>query len=40
MKTMIQIDIELREKLKSLRLTSRDSYNEIISRLVDKEVQQ
>jgi len=34
--TTIQIRKETREKLKKLRITKRESYDEIINRLIDK----
>jgi predicted CopG family antitoxin len=34
--TTIMIRKETRDKLKSLRLTRRESYDEIISRLIEK----
>jgi len=35
MKTTIQIDGETLTKLKEIKLTKRESYNEIILRLID-----
>jgi predicted CopG family antitoxin len=32
----IQIRKETREKLKKLRITKRESYDEVINRLIDK----
>jgi predicted CopG family antitoxin len=34
--TTIQIRKETRERLKKLRLTKRESYDEIINRLIEK----
>jgi len=34
--TTIQIRKETREKLKSLRITKRETYDEIINRLIEK----
>jgi len=34
--TTIQITKETREKLKKLRITKRESYDEIINRLIEK----
>jgi len=34
--TTIQIRKETREKLKALRITKRESYDEIINRLIEK----
>ena len=36
--TQIQITKEVREKLKKLRITKRESYNEIINRLIKKQM--
>lgn len=35
--TQIQITKETREKLKELRLVKRETYDELINRLIDKE---
>lgn len=34
--TMIQISKETREKLKSVKITSRETYDEIINRLLKR----
>jgi len=36
MKTIIQVDKELAADLKKLKLTNRESYNEIIRRLLNE----
>ena len=36
MKTIIQVDKETAKNLKNLRLTKRESYDEIINRLIKK----
>jgi len=35
-KTSIQIEHKTLEKLKKLRITKRDTYDEILNRLIDK----
>ena len=34
-KTTIGLDSEIRDRLKSIRITKRESYDEIITRLLD-----
>jgi len=37
MKTTIQVEKLTLEKLKLLRITKRDTYDEILNRLIDRE---
>jgi len=38
MKTTVQVEDNTLEKLKRVKITKRESYDEIINRLLDKEV--
>ena len=35
--TSIQVTKETRDKLKEFKITNRESYNEILNRLIDKD---
>ena len=35
-KTTIQVDKEILHRLKNIKITKRESYNEIINRLIDE----
>lgn len=39
-KTTIQVTKETLKRLKMLKTTKRESYNEILNRLIDKEVKE